>query len=242
MEDQVLKISGGEGRLFDAHVWGAEDGAQRPGIVLLQEIFGVNANIRAVARLLSEAGFLVAAPDLFWRMEPGLDLDPADPVAREQAMGFNSSFDSETGLADAAAVASTLRGHPACSGRVGAVGYCLGGRLAFVLAERRTVDAAVAFYPVAIKADLDAGLPQGGPLLVHLGAEDPLCPPPTQAAIRSHVDAPGRSVVVYDGLGHGFARLGRSGAAEQAAQQAEAASVRFLHEALGQQEPRAPVS
>ena len=233
MDEPMLKIDGGEGRRFDAHVWGAEEGANRPGVVLLQEIFGVNANIKAVARLLAEAGFLVAAPDLFWRMEPGLDLDPADPIARERAMGLNAAFDGEKGLEDAAATAAALRSHPACNGRVGAVGYCLGGRLAFIMTERRTADAAVAFYPVAIKADLDAGLPQGGPLLVHLGAQDPLCPPPAQAAIRAHVGGPDRSVVVYEGLGHGFARLGRSGAADEAGQRAEAASVRLLHQKLG---------
>jgi carboxymethylenebutenolidase len=200
---------------------------------MIQEIFGINANMRWTAQQFAEAGFLVAAPDLFWRVAPGIQLDPADPQQRARAMELNGSFDSEKGLSDCRQTVEHLRRHPSCNGRVGAIGYCLGGRLAFLLAADGDIDAAACFYPVAIQPQLESLTMSDVPLLVHLGAEDALCKPEAQSEIKIVVETrKANRVMIYAGVGHGFARQGRSSEAAAAAEKAETATVEFLREHL----------
>src|SRR5688572_10715199 len=116
-----------------------------PGIVLCQEIFGINDYVREVADLYAEEGYVVLAPDLFWRMEPGVELGYS-PEDWQRAFGFFQKFDIEAGVADVTASVKALRAHPACTGKVGALGFCLGGKLAYLAAAHSGVDAAVGYY------------------------------------------------------------------------------------------------
>ena len=235
ISESRLTISSTDGHTFNCHVAAPETKGAMPAILLIQEIFGINANMRWTAKLFAEAGFLVAVPDLFWRASPGIELDPADPQQRARAMALNGSFNSQSGLSDCRQTIEQLRRHVSCNGRVGAVGYCLGGRLAFLLAMQGVVDAGVSFYPVAIQSELKGLEASDVPLLVHLGSDDALCKVEAQLEIKEFVEAKGdNAVVVYAGVGHGFARIGRSGDAAAAAESAERATVMFLKKHISQ--------
>ncbi len=122
--------------------------------MLCQEIFGINDYVREVADLYAEEGYVVLAPDLFWRMEPGVDLGYS-PEDWQRAFGFFQKFDIDAGVADVTASVKALRAHPACTGKVGALGFCLGGKLAYLAAAHSGVDAAVGYYGVGIEGALD---------------------------------------------------------------------------------------
>ena len=230
-----LSIASADGRSFNAHVATPTSKPPFPVILLVQEIFGINENMRWTARRCAAAGFLVVAPDLFWRQAPGIELDPSDNQQRARAMELTNAFNTEDGLSDCLRTVDQARHLAACNGRVGALGYCLGGRLAFLLTIRDQVDAGVCFYPVAIQPELKALQISGVPLMVHLGAEDTLCKPEAQMAIKAFVETGADNrVLIYAGVGHGFARLGRTEAAAAAADSAELASVAFLREHLTQ--------
>jgi carboxymethylenebutenolidase len=227
--DSQLSIASGDGRSFHAYVVTPESKPPFPVIVLIQEIFGINENMRWTASRFAAAGFLVVAPDLFWRTAPGIELDPMDNQQRARAMELNSTFNTREGVSDCLKTVDQARRLAASNGRVGAIGYCLGGRLAFLMAIHEHVDAAVCFYPVAIQPELKASRISHVPMLIHLGAEDVLCKPEAQTEIKAFVEAgEGNRVFTYPGVGHGFARLGRAGAAATAAASAELASIEFL--------------
>jgi carboxymethylenebutenolidase len=224
-----LNISSADGHAFGCYVAAPDVGTPLPGIVLIQEIFGINANMRWTAQRFAGAGFLVGAPDLFWRIAPGVQLDPADPQQRARAMELNGAFNMETGISDCRKTIDQLRRHASCNGHVGTIGYCLGGRLAFLLATHGDVDAGGCFYPVAIQAELKNLTVSDVPLLVHLGSDDALCKADSQSEIGKFVESQkANRVVIYPGVGHGFARLGRSGDAAVAAEDAERTTIEFL--------------
>ena len=124
-----------------------------PGMVLLQEIFGVNAHMRDVADLYAEEGYVVLAPDMFHAMEQRVELG-YDGADLEKALGFYQRFDMDQAVRDIVTSVSTLRGRPECTGKVGAIGFCLGGKLAWLAAARAGVDAAVSYYGVGIETSL----------------------------------------------------------------------------------------
>src|SRR5581483_3956702 len=123
-----------------------------PGIVVLHEIFGVNENMRAICDGYAALGFVAICPDLYWRIEPGIDLSPERDMDR--ARSLLAKLDLAKAVEDAAAAVDFLRKHPACTGRTGSVGYCLGGRLAYMLTVSHRLDAAVGYYGVGIEQSL----------------------------------------------------------------------------------------
>jgi carboxymethylenebutenolidase len=224
-----LNITSADGQTFIAYVAAPDSQPPFPALVLIQEIFGINENMRWTAKRFAAAGFLVVAPDLFWRTAPGIQLDPTDAQQRGRAMELNNAFDSQSGLSDCRQTIGAIRRLSASNGRVGAVGYCLGGRLAFLLAMQESIDAGVCFYPVAVQPQLKTLRASRVPLLVHLGAEDVLCKPEAQREIKEFVEGANENrVIVHEGVGHGFARLGRVGVAASAGESAESTSVEFL--------------
>jgi len=232
MMTRIVPIPSADGTPFSGYL-ALPEGEPTCAVVLLQEIFGINANMRWTAELFASQGVAVLVPDLFWRLSPGIDLNPADPDQRAKAMDLSAGFDVDFGLRDCVAAADWLREETGKS-KVGTIGYCLGGRLAFLLAARGAVDAAAAFYPVAIHADLAATAPGNAPLMIHLAGDDALCSPSAQADICAFMAGWDRgAVMTHARLGHGFARIGRTGPAEAAALAAEAATVRFLESQLG---------
>ena len=144
----TLRISAPDGE-FSAYRSAPKGDGPAPGLIIIQEIFGINPFIKQVADHYAAKGFLVLAPDLFWRLEPGLSLNPETEF--EAALGLMTRFDQDKGLEDIQTTISALRADPGSNGKVGAIGYCLGGRLAFLTATRTDADASVGYYGVGIE-------------------------------------------------------------------------------------------
>ena len=200
----IKSFDGGE---FDAYL-ALPAGGYGPGIVVLQEIFGVNKSLRDVADWYAAHGFVALCPDLFWRQQPGVELtDKGDDW--NKALAFYQGLDEAKAVEDSAAALEFLRQHPACSGRAGAIGFCLGGKLAYLLSTRFKPDCAVSYYGVGIEKSLDEADNLSTPLILHIAGSDKFCPPEAQRQIHSAFDWH-QLVRVYDypGLEHAFARLG----------------------------------
>ena len=210
------------------------DGPATMGIVLLQEIFGVNANMRAVADDLAAHGVAAIVPDLYWRQEPNVDLDPGKPSDSDRGMELMKGMDQEQAAQDALAAADHLRELDGGPEQVGAVGYCIGGKLAYLMAMRSGIDAAVSYYGIAIYAALDRAAEVRVPLLLHLGEDDKLCPPEDQDKIKAaFAPMPNVEIMSYPGVGHAFARRGGDGYDATSAERADQATSAFLRAHLG---------
>src|SRR5262249_21809753 len=129
-------------------------GGSGPGLIVLQEIFGVNAHIRAVTDRWAEEGYVAIAPDIFWRVEPGVELSYT-PEGTQKGRELRQKLDLDQTVEDIAATLAALRARPECSGKAGVVGYCFGGLLAFLTAARTDVDAAISYYGGGIEARLE---------------------------------------------------------------------------------------
>ncbi len=202
-----------------------------PGLVLCQEIFGVTAGIRELADLYAEEGYVVLAPDLFWRLQPGLELGESDV---QQAMGYAQRFDARLGVQDIAASVAALRDQPACKGRIGVLGHCLGGRLAVLAAASGAVDCAVSYYGVGIDAVLGQVADVKVPMVMHFAGADRLVRPEAVEKIREHFAARHDvEVYVYPGVDHAFASPGRSSFDKQASDMAHTRSLALLRRVMG---------
>ena len=204
------------------------DAYDTPAVLVLHEIFGVNANIRKTVDRLAEMSYRAVAPDLFWRQRPGIELDPDVPKDREEATTLLQRYLGEFGSAmeDLQAAVAHLR---ARHRKVAVLGYCLGGKMAFVSWLTGEVDAVVSYYGVGLDALVAQVKSQRTPLLMHLGKEDPLNPPQTVDALRAGLSALDNAQIrSYDGVGHAFARLGAASYVAPAAEQADNATFDFL--------------
>jgi carboxymethylenebutenolidase len=168
-----------------------------PGILILQEIFGVNEFIRAVADWYAQRGFVALCPDLFWRQERGVQLTDKTEAEWQKALALYAGLDEAKAVEDSAAAMEFLRKHPACSGRVGAVGFCLGGNLAYLLSVRFKPDCAVGYYGVSIEKTLAEAKNLECPLMVHIAGRDRFCPPEAQVMIHQALD-PNPLVTIHD--------------------------------------------
>lgn len=206
-----------------------------PGIVLLQEIFGVNAFVRRVAQELAREGYVTIAPDLFWRQQAGVQLDSDNDADRARALALAQTLDPSLALADAALALHYLRVRPRiCNGKVGTIGFCLGGKLSYLMAARSDVDVAISYYGVAIGAALGEAPKIRAPLLLHMAGADHLCPPTDQRHIIEALAPYSQvEVEVYDGASHGFARYGSPGFNPDATERASRATHAFLNRHLG---------
>ncbi len=226
-----IPVAGGGG--FRGYLTVPEAG-HGPGLVIEQEIFGVNASLRAVADLYAEEGYVCLVPDLFWRMEPGLDLgyEGADLT---RAFGLYSRFDVDQGVADIGAAIATLRARPECTGKVAAMGFCLGGKLAYLTAARHDVDAAVAFYGVGIEEALEESAGIACPVLMHFAGEDSFVPQAAVDAVAAHfAGRPEVKIHVYPGVDHAFYNHDRASAYHRpSAMVAHSRTVALLRGAIG---------
>ena len=168
---------------FQETVW-LPDGGTGPGILLVQEIFGVSDYIRAVAEDLASLGYVVAAPDLFWRLKPHHDA-AHDEAGLTESLDLGSRFDFEQGIADAAAGLAHLRSLPEVDGGTGVLGFCLGGSIAYYLAAQGGLDAAVSFYGSAVPGSLAVMEEITIPLQFHFGGSDPYIPRDQVAAVET---------------------------------------------------------
>jgi carboxymethylenebutenolidase len=218
----MLTIKSFDGGEFDGYLALPASG-YGPGVVVLQEIYGVNKHMRGIADWYAAHGFVALCPDLFWRLERGVELGEAD---RSKAFELYQKLDEAKAVEDAAAALEFLRKHSACSGRAGAVGFCLGGNLAYLLSVRFKPDCAVGYYGVSIEKSLDEAKNLASPLLLHIAGRDQFCPPEAQAQIHAMLDSDPR-VTIYDypEMGHAF---GRPGGEHYDAAAAELANLRSL--------------
>lgn len=173
-----------------------------PGLVLFQEIFGVNRHIRAVAEQYALDGFVVLAPDVFWRQAPRVELG-YEGADRERAMQLMQGADRAALARDVRTSVAALRGRAEVDAGVGAFGYCLGGRLAYVAAATAGVDAAVAYYGGGIQDQLDLAPGITCPVMFHYGETDGHIPLEAVERVRTAMGSRG-TVHVYAGAGHGF--------------------------------------
>ncbi len=208
--------------------------ASAPAVVVLQEIFGVNAVMRDITDALAAEGFLTVCPDLFWRLEPGVDITDQTEAEWKKAFALMNAFDPGAGVKDIAATITHLRSEPGCTGKVGAVGFCLGGQLAWLTATRTDTDAAVSYYGVGIEGLLGESANLRNPVMLHIAEADGFVPPPAQAAIREGLAGQALATLhTYPGRDHAFARAGGEHYHAADAALAGARSLAFLRAHLG---------
>ncbi len=177
----------------------------KAAIIVIPEIFGVNAGIRAKCDAWAALGYLALAPDVFWRFAPGVELDPDVPAQLAEAFGYFQRYDPEDGVRDIEAAIHWIRRSEGVTG-VGCVGYCLGGRLAYMAAARTDIGASVGYYGVMIDQMLGESHAIARPLMLHIPTADHFVGPEAQAAIHAGLDDhPRVTLHDYAGLDHGFA-------------------------------------
>jgi carboxymethylenebutenolidase len=210
--------------------------AVAPVIVVIQEIFGVNAGIRSIADAYAAKGYIAIAPDLFWRIAPGVDLSEAIPENMTKAFAMYNAYDPVKGVADIAAVVAAARTLAGASGKVGVTGYCLGGLMTVLSAAGTDADAFVEYYGGGTNNFLDKAASITRPLLVHLAGADEYIGPDAQAAIKASLAGkPDTEVHIYPGCDHAFARPGGAHHDAAATTLANARTDAFLQQHLAGQ-------
>jgi carboxymethylenebutenolidase len=204
-----------------------------PAVVVLHEVFGVNADIRKTCDELAEQGFLVVAPDLFWRQETGVDLSVTSEPDWQHGLRLYQAYDRDSGARDVKDTANVAANLPECSGKVAVLGYCLGGLMTFLTAVRYGVDAAVAYHG----GDTDKYLGEvdrlAAPLLMHLAEEDEFISKSAQAEIKAALASkPNATVFSYPGQNHAFSRHNGAHYNAAAAALAHRRTSEFLHQQL----------
>jgi len=231
MSGQTITINGADGA-FSAYLATPASGSG-PGIVVAQEIFGVNHVMRDTADWLANEGFVALVPDLFWRIEPGIDITDKTEEEWRKAFEYFGKFDPDKGMEDIQATITHLRGLDDCTGKVGTVGYCLGGFLAYLAATRTDSDASVGYYGVRISEFLTEAPNIGKPLMLHIATEDEFVNADAQK--QMHDGLGGNPLVTlhdYQGMGHAFARVGGAHYDKASADRANARSIEFFKQNL----------
>ena len=217
------------------------DSPPKAAIIVIQEIFGVNDGIRQKCRNWAKAGYLAVAPDLFWRIKPGIELDPDVEAELQEAFGHFGRFSETNGSTDAVAdiegVIKVLHHGTSMFGeisKVGTVGYCLGGYLAYLTACRTDVSASVGYYGVSIDQHLGESHAIAHPLMLHIPTADHFVGPDAQAVIHDGLDShPKVTLHDYPGLDHGFAAEMGNRRDEAGATLADSRTAAFFAEQLG---------
>jgi carboxymethylenebutenolidase len=203
-----VTIHAADGGRFSAYIATPKSG-KGAGILLIQEIFGVNKVMRDLADGFAAQGYTVMCPDLFWRQEPGIDITDQSEAEWKKAFALYQGFSVEKGVDDLKATLAALRKHSACTGKVGSVGYCLGGKLAYLMATRSDADANVGYYGVGIQDSLGEAKNIKKSLTLHIAGKDQFVPPEAQAKIKQGLQTnPLVTLYSYPEQDHAFARVG----------------------------------
>ena len=228
-----ITIQGPDGR-FGAYMATPSSGSG-PGIVVIQEIFGVNQVMRDLCDGYAAQGYIAVCPDLFWRIEPGVQLTDQSEDEWNKAFEFMNKFlpELEKGQADLVATMEFIRGQAGCTGKAGCVGYCLGGSMAYSMACSSDSDACVGYYPVQIDDYLPYAEHIKKPAMFHIAEKDGFCPPESQAKI-AETFAKNNNITLhqYAGVDHAFARLGGGNYDQAAADLANGRTVELFKSAL----------
>jgi len=208
-------------------------GGKAPGILVIQEIFGVNKVMRDLCDGFAAQGYVALCPDLFWRQEPGIQITDKTEAEWKRAFELYQGFNEAKGVQDLIASLDHLRKLPNCSGKAGSVGYCLGGKLAYLMATRSNADASVGYYGVGIENALNEASAITKPLLLHIAAEDQFVPKEAQEKIQAALSRNSAvSLHVYAGCDHAFARVGGAHWNAAAAKQANDRTAAFFSKHL----------
>jgi carboxymethylenebutenolidase len=176
-----------------------------PGIVQLQEIFGVTDYMKNRARDLAALGYIVVVPQLYWRLGNDIQTPENTPEGLQQAFGYMQRLDQGQAVDDAAAALEYLRSLPETGGRAGTVGFCLGGRLAYELAAAADPDVVVAYYGSGIGNELDAAERISAPIIFHFGDSDQFLPLDEANRVRERFGKrPDTEIHMHAGAGHAF--------------------------------------
>ncbi|SRR5690554_389909 len=230
---EIVTISSLDGDGSFAGYCARPTGSPRAAIVVIQEIFGVNAGIRQKCDKLAADGYLALAPDLFWRLQPGVELDPDIEAQFEQALELMGRFDQDQGVADIEATIRHVRDQLGVD-KVGVVGYCLGGRLAFMVAARTDADASVGYYAVGVPDLLREKNAIANPVLLHIAEDDGFVPHEAQQAMHEGLDGhPKVTLHDYPDEDHGFATEMGKRRSEAAARLADERTAAFFAKHLG---------
>ncbi|MEO3427846.1 dienelactone hydrolase family protein [Pelagibius sp. CAU 1746] len=230
MAELTIKVPGGS---FNAYLAVPRQLDAAPGVVVAQEIFGVNRVMRETCDWLASQGFVAICPDLFWRIQPGIDITDKTKAEWDRAFELFNLFDVDKGIEDMKAALAALRVHDACTGKVGSVGYCLGGKIAFLMATRSDTDASVGYYGVGLGDLLGEAGNISKPLMLHVAEKDQFSSAEEIAKVTdtlaSHANV---TVNVYGGQDHAFARPGGEHYNQAAATLANGRTVAFFKEHL----------
>jgi carboxymethylenebutenolidase len=226
-----IAIPGRDGA-FDAYI-AVPKALPAPGVVVLQELFGVNADIRTTCDELAEQGFIAVAPDLFWRQEPGVDLNVTSEADWQHGLRLYQAYDRDAGVRDIADTLAAVAKLSECTGKVAVLGYCLGGLMVFLTAVRYSADAAVAYHGGDTEKYLGEIDGLNAPLLMHLAGEDEFISKAAQAEIKAALAKnPNTTVYSYAGQHHAFSRHGGAHYNAAAAALANGRTSEFLHRQL----------
>ena len=209
------------------------EGAPRGAIIVYQEVFGVNKGIRKKADDWAGRDYLAVAPDAFWRQEPGVELDPDVEGEMDKAIGYMMTHDFDQAIRDVEAVIHWIRREQGVE-KVGFVGFCMGGRVAFQAAARTDINASVGYYGVMIDQMLGEKHAISHPLMLHIPTADGFVPPEAQKAMHEGLDDhPKVTLHDYDGLDHGFAAEFGSRRNEKSASLADQRTIDFIAANIG---------
>ena len=199
-------------------------------LVVIQEIFGVNKVMRDLADNYAAQGYYAVVPDLFWRIQPGIDITDQSPEEWQQAFDYFGKFNVDKGVVDIQATIDHIRQTHAS---IGAVGYCLGGLLAYLTATRTSINASVSYYGVGIQDRLAEATAETKPLLMHVASEDSFVNKDAQAVMKAGLSGHAHiQMHVYDGLDHAFVRVGGQHYDAAGAALANERTMTFLAETL----------
>ena len=230
---ETIKLTAEDGHEFDAYL-AMPEGTSKGGVVVIQEIFGVNKVMRDICDDYAARGYVAICPDLFWRIEPGIDITDQSEEEWKKAFELFQAFDVDKGVEDLKATLAFLRDYDGCSGKIGAVGYCLGGKLAYLLAARSDVDASVGYYGVGIEDMLGEAKQISAPLMLHIAEEDQFVPKDAQQQVHAALDRH-ENVTLHDypDQDHAFARQGGDHFDAASADAANRRSAEFFQTNLG---------
>jgi carboxymethylenebutenolidase len=232
MPGQTITVKGPDGS-FSAYL-ASPASARGPGVVVIQEIFGVNAAMREVADEYAASGFFALVPDLFWRLEPGVQLTDKTDAEWGRAFALMKRFDAGNGVKDIQAAITHLRKTAGASGKVGAVGYCLGGFLAWLTAARTDCDASVGYYGMNIQNFLAEAANIKKPLMLQVAGNDEYNPPEAQKQVSEGLSAnPLVTIHTYPQMSHAFARPGGAHYDRANAELANGRTITFFRRHLG---------
>ncbi len=204
-----------------------------PTVIVIQEIFGVNEGIRKKCDWLAGEGFIAVAPDLFWRIEPGVQLTDKTDAEWEKAFDLMNMFDVDKGIEDLKAVKHTFKGHANSTGKIGCMGYCLGGKVAYLMGCRSDVQASVGYYGVGLEKLLSEANNAKGHVMLHIAEADEYVPTTAQDQIKAGLaDKKNFVLHTYPGMNHAFTRQGGKHYDADMAKLADARTIEFLKKYL----------